>query len=281
VGPVGDPRWFLTRLEPLEAIDFPKILHTAPANANTLAPELETIAAELHEAVDLNGDAPPSSAARDEVTVLLTYPHRRTGTLPLTAAVRTLLPKFSNPRLKITLRDPGGEKKIAAYAIRDGNYIAGLTPWFNAWRLSPGAILTLKRGADPLTLVIDPQLQREHALWVRVARIAAGRLTFGTERRPLTHKYDDEMLIVIGDAAGLEQLSDSAQAKLPIDTLLEEVFPELAKLSSAGSVHAKTVYSALNFVRRIGPRAAFGALMASRAVTATGGGYFMLSETRR
>lgn len=280
VGPRGDSRWFLTRLEPIEALEYPHVLRAATAHVTTLSPDLETIAAELQDEADPNGSAHTLVAGRDEVTVVLTYPHRRAGTLPLTPAVRALLPEFANPRLKLTFLDTN-ERKIAGIAVAEGNYIAGLTSWYNSWKLSPGAMLTLKRGADPLTLVIDPQLQRERALWIRVARVVGGRLTFGTERRPLAHKYDEEMLIVVGDALGLEQLSESAQAKLALGPLLEEIFPELAKLSSAGTVHAKTVYSAVNFVRRAGPRAVLSALSENRTLTSNGGGYFVLNDTRR
>jgi len=288
VGPIGDSRWFLTQLEPPEALAYPQVLRAITAHVAPLAPELETIAAELQDEADpstdsgqaLNGNARTPVPGRDEVTVVLTYPHRRAGTLPLTPAVRALAPNFSNPRLKLAFQDTS-ERKISAIAVNEGNYIAGLTPWYNAWKLAPGAMLTLKRGADPLTLVIDPQLQRERALWIRVARVIGGRLTFGTERRPLAHKYDEEMLIVVGDVVGLEQLSESAQAKLSLALLLEEIFPELAKLSSAGTVHAKTIYSAVNFVRRAGPRAVLSALSENRAMTSSGGGYFVLNETRR
>ncbi len=296
VGPMGDSRWFLTRLEPPEAVEYPQVLRAASARAATLAPELETIVAELQDEADLNGNAQTPVAGHDEtpalpretsglafgasVTVVLTYPHRRAGTLPLTPAVRALVPNFSNPRLKITLQDTT-DRKIAAFAVNEGNYIAGLSQWYNAWKLSPGAMLTLKRGADLLTVVIDPQLQRERALWIRVARAVGGRLTFGTERRPLAHKYDEEMLIVVGDPNGIEQLAEGAQAKLPLGELVEEIFPELAKLSSAGTVHAKTLFSAVNFVRRAGPRAVLSVLTDNRALTSNGGGYFVLNEGKR
>ncbi len=297
VGPKGDSRWYLTRLEPPEAIEHPPVLLAAHTHIGALAPELETIAAELFDEADLNGNAQTSVIPRDEtlapnarpevslgsagVNLILTYPHRYAGTLPLTPAVRALLPEFSRARFRFSLEDVSSHKKIAGYAVRDGNYIAGFSQWFNAWRISPGAMINLRRGVDPLTVVIDPQLLRERGLWVRVARVAEGRLTFGQERRPLAHKYDEEMLIVVGDPLGIEKLSESPQSKLPLGVLLEEIFPELAKLSSAGRVHAKTLYSAVNFVRRAGPRAVLSALTESHAFTPTGGGYFVLNESKR
>ncbi|MCI0474846.1 MAG: hypothetical protein L0Y55_01235 [Anaerolineales bacterium] len=282
VGPSNNPRWFLTRLEPIEARERPKILEAAPARKFTLQSELETIAAELHDEADLNGDANNAPATpRDEITLILTYPHRRAGTLPLTPAVRALLPSFDHARLRINFVDATSQEKIAGYAVKDGYYIAGLTNWFNARKLSPGAYLTLKRGSDPLTVLIDYQAQRERGLWVRVARGVNGQLTFSQEKRPIAHKSDEEMLIVIGDPVGLEAAAQKAREHHSLATLLEEIFPELAKLSGAGRVHAKTLYSAVNLIRRAGPRAVLHALAESTAFSSVGGGYFVLNETRR
>ena len=89
------------------------------------------------------------------------------------------------------------------------------------------------------------------------------------------------MLIVIGDPVGLDAAAQKAREHTSLTTLLEEIFPELAKLSGAGRVHAKTLYSAVNLVRRAGPRAVLHALTESRALSSVGGGYFVLNEVRR
>ena len=282
VGSASDPRWYLTRLEISEARERPAILESAPARALTLPTDLETVATELQDETEMNGEAnqrtfPP----RDEVTLVLTYPHRRAGTLPLTSAVRGLLPAFSRPRLKINFIDANTGDKFAGYAVAHGQYIAGLSHWFAARKLSPGAFVMLKRGGDALTMVLDYQAQRERALWVRVARGINGKLTFAQERRPLAHKYDEEMLIVVGDPIGIEAAAQAAREQRSLAMLLEEIFPELAKLSGAGRVHAKTLYSAINLIRRAGPRAVLGALIESHALASVGGGYFVLTDEAR
>ncbi len=116
---------------------------------------------------------------------------------------------------------------------------------------------------------------------MRVARGINGQLTFSQEKRPIAHKSDEDMLIVIGDPVGLETAAQKAREQNSLAMLLEEIFPELAKLSGAGRVHAKTLYSAVNLIRRAGPRAVLGALTESGAFTSVGGGYFVLNETRR
>lgn len=280
VGPTGDARWYLTRLEPPEALERPAGLESAPVGKVSLSGELELIAAELFDEADLNGDANLKPvAARDEISLILTYPHRQAGTLPLTAPVCALLPNFTRPRLKINFQDATTQERFAGYAVSAGHYLAGLNQWFAARKLSPGAYVILKRGPDPLTLTIDYQPQREHSLWVRVARGMNGHLTFSQEKRPLSHKYDEEMLIVVGDPLGIDAAAQTARQQHSLAALLEEIFPELAKLSGAGRVHAKTLYSAINLIRRVGPRAVMGALTESHAFTSVGGGYFVLNET--
>jgi hypothetical protein len=282
VGPAGESRWFLPRLEPAEAHERPALLAAPPARPVHLPPELEAIANELIETADYTGEDKHSSApARDEVTLVLTYPHRRAGTLPLTPPVRGLLPNFTNPRLRFTFTDDANQEKIAGYAVADGNYIAGLAEWINARRLSPGAYITIRRGPKPLTLTIDYQSQRERSLWVRVARATNGQLTFAQEKRPLAHKYDEEMLIVVADPVGLDNLAQESTDLRSLPALLDQVFPELAKLSGAGRVHAKTLFAAVNLIRRFGPRSVLNALAEARTFASVGGGYFVLNEEAR
>ena len=281
VGPSNEPRWYLAHLEPAEARERPAILHAVSARTTALPDDLETVAAELHDETDTNGQASERvDPVRDEVTLVLTYPHRRAGTLPMTPAVRALLPAFTRPRMKITLVDAIMGGKLTTFAVNDGQYIAGLANWFNARKLAPGAFLILKRTNDPLTLNLEYQPQRERSLWVRVARGTNGKLTFAQERRPLAHKYDEDMLILVNDPIGIDTVAQTLREQR-LGVLLEEIFPELAKLSGAGRVHAKTLYSAVNLVRRAGPRAVLGALTESRAITSVGGGYFVLSDDAR
>lgn len=282
VGPVGESRWFLTHLEPIEARERPGILDSIPFRSGYLPPELESLANEIAETADWPGDGlRPSSTPRDEVTLVLTYPHRRAGTLPLTPLVRAMLPNFAHPRLRFNFIDATSQDKFAGYAVADGSYLAGLTNWIASRRLSPGAYVTIRRGPKPLNLIIDYQPQRERSLWVRVARATNGLLTFSQEKRPLAHKYDEEMLIVVADPVGLDNLAQTSNELRSLPNLLERVFPELAKLSGAGRVHAKTLFSAVNLIRRINPRMVLNALAETRSFQSVGGGYFVLNEEAR
>ncbi len=282
VGPEGRVRWYLAEKEPLEAREQPAILGMENDPVIALAPELETIASDLFHETDLDGGARATRAGAAEITVVLTYPHRRAGTLPLLPSVRALLPAFMNPRLKLNFVETASGDQFAGFAVAQGNYLAGLNAWFHARRLEPGAIIVLRKHSAPLTIELDYQPQRERSIWVRVARMQSQQLTFTQERRPLGFKCDEEMLIMVGDAPGIDAVAEKLRAAHPsLENLLEYVFPELAKLSGAGRVHAKTLYCAVNFLRRAGLRAVMSALSRSRAFTTAGGGYFTMSEAQR
>ena len=278
VGPRGETRWYLNRLVPPEALTMPRVLRLAPAPSisGPLAPELETLLSELESEAD---DESTSERSPALVNLILTYPHRRAGSLPLTPGIRALFPKADKPML-VTLVDENNTR-IPAWVVPDGSYIIGLKAWYDQHKLNPGALLEIAPRDEAFTATLRYTPQRERSLWVRSAKVQAAHLTFGTDRRPVAHKYDEEILILIGDAAGLDRLTESNYGDRPLEALLMDVFPELAKLVPGGRVHAKTLYSAVNFARRVGARAVFSALVNGEAFSSVGGGYFVLQLAPR
>jgi hypothetical protein len=69
----------------------------------------------------------------------------------------------------------------------------------------------------------------------------------------------------------------SAYAQASLSDLVFEVFTDLAGLSQAGSVHAKTIYGAVNVLRRCPPEPVFAALAEHPKLEAAGGGAFRLA----
>lgn len=277
VGPRGETRWFLLRLVPGEVLVPPPVLRlgTAAPSAPSLPPELETILSELEDDSD-----PTEHAEAHAVNIILTYPHRRAGSLPLSPGIRALLPAADKPTL-ITVVDENTGNRVPGWISPQGNAVLGLKGWYDQHKLHPGAVLELQPHAEPLTLSIRYYSQRERGLWVRSAKMQGGHLTFGTDRRPVAHKYDDEMLILVGDPNGLDNLTGSSYGDRPLELLLADIVPELAKLVPGGRVHAKTIYSAVNFARRYGPRAVLGALAQGEMFSSVGGGYFVLQLVPR
>lgn len=280
VGPRDETRWYLNRLTPPEVNAPPRALQfgAAPTGTELLPPELETILSEIQDDNDDDDDA-RTDQTPGNVNLVLTYPHRRVGSLPFTAGARALFPAADKPTL-ITLVDEAGAH-IPAWLVPDGNYVFGLKTWFDRNKLNVGALLELTPRAEPLTAGIRFQPRREgKSLWVKTAKVENGHLTFGTSPRPVAYKYDDEMLILPEDQNGLDKLGASNYGDRSLDALLTDIFPELVKLGS-NSIHAKTLYSAVNFARRVGARAVFHALANSEAFSMTGGGYFVLQMAAR
>jgi hypothetical protein len=62
--------------------------------------------------------------------------------------------------------------------------------------------------------------------------------------------------------------------------LLADLVPELAKLNPQGTVHTKTIYSAVNMLRRCPPGPILAELISRPAFVSVGGGYWRFDETR-
>lgn len=275
-GPRDETRWYLNRLVPPEVLTTPRVLQFARTSsaAQTLPPELEII---LNEIQDDNNDESELETAPAPVNLVLTYPHRRAGSLPYSVGVRALFPSADKPML-VTLVDESNVR-IPVWIVSDDNYVYGLKSWFDKNKLNPGALLELAPRDEPFTAAIRFQPRREgKSLWVRTAKVENQRLTFGTAPRPVAFKYDEEMLILPEDQNGLDKLASSNFGDRPLELILMDIFPELVKLGGGASIHAKTLYSAANFARRVGARAVFGALVNGDAFAFTSGGYFVLQQ---
>jgi hypothetical protein len=71
-------------------------------------------------------------------------------------------------------------------------------------------------------------------------------------------------------------------SKRSIASLLAELFPPLAALSPQNTVHAKTLYSAMNMMKRLPPGPLFAELVRLPAFKAVGDHYWQYeSETAR
>jgi hypothetical protein len=79
------------------------------------------------------------------------------------------------------------------------------------------------------------------------------------------------------DAAAVDDLRQTPRwAGMALEELMNVLFPELLKLNPDGRVHAKTVYSALNLVRRSPPGPIFAALLDSQQYQAVGDGFWAM-----
>ncbi len=264
VGPVGKIWWFLRRLEPTEVTKTPERLVYAPIayDPSALTPELRAIEAELD---DEYSDLPPVPG-RHEATLTLIYPHRRVGTLPLTSRVQALFPTAHEAnRIRVTLIDGQTGSEFPAWVVRDKRYVVGLDQFYRQYRLPIGAYLTIRQDKDPARLLLDFKGHRAHSEYIRLITAANNRLTFANFKRAIGAEYDAFLIMGAEDVEGVDAVAAAMlrDRRKNLPDLMRELMIELAKLNPQNAVHAKTIYSAVNVVRRCPPGPIF-ATLASR-----------------
>lgn len=259
VGAGDERRWFLQRLEPVEAVIVPDALRFTPVDydPDALTPDLEQLAFQLDDEWSDTIEQADERKAVQTATILLTFPHAISGTLPLNRRTRPLLPTGHGERTMVMLVDGRWGNRFAGWVNRDGRYLAGLQAWMEKHKLPAGAQITLERRPDG-DIVVDFKPKRMRREWMRWAQNGEeGRFDIQLRKQEIACEYDELMVI------GAEKSEDLARyraqfSQTPMKDLVFEIFSDLAGLS--GSVNAKTVYSAVNVVRRVTPEPVFAAL---------------------
>lgn len=264
VGSGSQYRWYLRRLEPAEALIVPQPLRCVPAayDPEALPADLAQLAWDLDDewSDELSGEPVAARAAASTATVLLTYPHLISGTLPINRRTRAFFAQGHGERTMVTLIDGRWGNRFSAWVNHAGRYLAGLRPWFEKHKLPAGAYIVLERRDNSGEIVVDFRPKRMRREWTRWAQIGEeGRLDIQLRKQEISCEYDEQMIIGDDRSEEILKLRDR-YARLPLRDLVFEVFSDLAGLS--GAVHPKTVYSALNVVRRCPPAPIFAALAA-------------------
>jgi hypothetical protein len=283
-----DVLWFLRRLIPREASHPPRFLvyKPEPYERDYLDEELLRLEEEIDDELverapeeDVGAEASPRPYS---ATIVLNYPHRRSGTIPLTAKTAGLFPKGGKRYTYVNLLDGRTDKSIPGWVVHRHNYVYGLSDWYEKNNVPVGAYIRLFRTEDPMEVRVDLITRRKERPWIRVAKAVEGRLVFEMQKRksPISCEYDDFIILEEEDPAGIEELRREMEGR-PLFDIMREVFPELAKLDPRGIVHAKTIYSAINLVRRSPPGPIFAELASRDFFSPVGGGYWRISDERK
>jgi hypothetical protein len=277
VGPKGQVLWYLRRLEPPEAVRTPRRLQVSnlPFDPACLDGELRRLVNEIDdEATDPALIRPPITDA-ETVMVTLNYPHRRAGTLPITPKTAPFFPEADNHHVRIAFIDKQSGERMPGWVVSQDRYVFGLDRWYAQNQLPTGAYISLYRTDDPLAVLVDYRPVRLKREWVRVALAQDGRLGFQLLKQAITCEYDALTIIGDNDPAAIDVLwANAEEHKKLILTVLRQVFPELAKLNPQGTVHAKTLYSAVNVIRRCPPGPIFQELSTHACFIPMGHGYW-------
>jgi hypothetical protein len=282
----GDTRaWFLKRIEPSEALTVPPALHYRPISYDREALTVELLQLEWELDDEWSEDSSALGSQRMTVpstTLLLTYPHLISGTLPLSGRGRTFFPAGHGKRTMVTLIDGRWGSRFPAWTVHSSRYIAGLRPWFDQHKLPAGALIMLERRPDTDEVVVDFRPKRMRREWTRMAQVVDGdRFDFQMRKQAISCEYDEQVIIGVEDDAAISQLATTpAYAEGQLDILVYQIFVDLAGLSQQGSVHAKTLYSAVNVVRRCPPGPIFSILASDQRIESIGDGLYRLSGSQ-
>ncbi|NLE46335.1 MAG: hypothetical protein GX620_16575 [Chloroflexi bacterium] len=280
VGPAGEVLWYLSSLEPENVQIVPDRLQyrLAPYDPDLLTSEMVALEQHLHdEWSEFNLAA---GAETETGTVVLTYPHWRSGTLPYSSGLRGIFPTGRTQRIHFTFVDSDTGEEMPGWVLREGRYVSGLADWYRSNDVPVGAYLDLARGDRPGVVVISRRGRRSRREWMRVVLPVEGRLTFEMRKHPIACEYDELMGLAVEEQAAVDALAVLAlRRERPLAQIVAQVFPELAKLSPQGSVHASTLYSAVNVVKRVPPGPLFAELVAGSAYMPVGDNYWVLTST--
>lgn len=278
----GKPMWFLRRMEPDEIMSTPPLLrHTAQRyNRSLLSVELLQFEWELD---DEWGESTLTSEVPSLVpntSITLIWPHRRHGTLPVSGRTRAFFPTAPDGVSLVTLIDGRWGTRYHGWVSHQGRYVAGLSKWMDDHTIPAGAYITLERTNKPDEVIVDFRTRRAKREWARMAMpdVENGLLSFEMNKVQVACEYDEQLIVADADPTALDALREQFDTReTSLSAIVEQVVPELTKLNPQGSVHAKSVYAAVNMVRRAAPGPVFHALISSRKFRDVGSGFFALA----
>lgn len=276
VGPAGQVLWFLRNLEPASVRTIPDQLVYQQVQQDTAL-----LNAEMREMIlEIDDELSPiefEDTDEDEATITLTYPYRRTGTLPLTSTLQHLFPSAFETNLVITtLVDAESQEELPGWVVREQGYVFGLSEFYKKYMVPIGGFVTVRRHEDPSKLIVDFSTRRARTEWIRLAIPDDKRLKFENHKRSIGAEYDDLMIFGVEDLAGLDDVGRKNRST-PLVNILKSLVPELVRLTPQNNVHMKTLYSAVNLIRRCPPEPIMTTLASHPEFEYVGGGYWRMA----
>ncbi len=280
VGPTGETLWFLRRLEPEWVQNPPTYLIAGrqdfdPETCQPALGELENLVE------DELAESSPDSLPQEEIEISLIYPHWRSGTLPISRKVASFFPTADEaPRIQFTFVDVESSEKFSGWVVRPSKYVFGLKDWYERHGLIPGSQVRLIRGSNPGEIRIHVEKRRQNREWVRTALIGAdGGIVFAMLKQIVTATFDERMAIAIPDVEPLDALWKSGKQRGNLESGLDMMAQELAKLNPQGHIHAQELYACMNLLRRCSPGLILQVLLISKKYQSLGNLYFKYAES--
>lgn len=274
VGPAGQVMWYLRDLEPPEVLETPPLLRYEPIPYNRQVLDDVMLSLEIQAAdewseldVPVSGDKP--------VTIVLSYPHWRSGTLPLASHVANFFPTARlADRVRFTFIDAATGRDFPGWVVRSGRYVFGLQDWYETQNVGVGSFIDLSRGDEPGQIRIGVRrIRSQRREWLRTVTSEGDNLLFEVTRVPVSCEFDDLAAVAVDNPKQIDELHERF-GRMQLESLLDRAFGGLAGLSLQRAVHAMTLYSVLNLIRRVPPAPMLAALAVSPKYVSLGDNYW-------
>ncbi len=274
VGPAGYALWHLRSLEPKGVLETPRQLQYIPIPHNRQI--LDSVMLSLEQQVaDEWSELPVTATNGEPVTIVLNYPHWRSGTLPLASHVANFFPTSRiTDRIRFTFVDDQTGREFPGWVVRSGRYVYGLEEWYRSKQVFVGAYIDMAQGEEPgLVRVSVRPIKSQRREWLRTVTVEGENLIFEVTRVPAACEFDELAAIAVDDPSAVDALRDQFN-RASLESLLERAFSGLAGLSLQRAVHAMTLYSVLNLMRRVPPAPMLAALATSPRYVSLGDNYW-------
>ncbi len=264
VGPTGEVLWYLHRMEPEPVIQTPLALifrHEAEMFDETeLTDHLENLVDELADELDYIEDP---EVKTDKLRIPVTFHHVVSGTLPLSRNIAHFFPTSRvSPRIRFTIVDGNTGDKYSAWVVREKRYIYGLKEIYEKYVMEAGGFVTIGHGKQPGEVIVTVAKRKTGAEYVSTAYIKENKLVVQNERQRLSVKHMEELVMATPDRAGILDLAKKYKDQSrSYKQVVLDVFRALAAMNPQKHVHAMTLYSAVNMLRRTPAQPLFAELM--------------------
>ncbi|GAB5490245.1 MAG: hypothetical protein Phog2KO_04600 [Phototrophicaceae bacterium] len=275
VGPAGEVLWYLNRMEPDAVRDVPQILDYSAIeyDDDLLSDEMFDLETELDDEyteIEFEGRLP-------RATTTIIYPHRRAGTLPLSAKNQAIFPVGRAPRIHVELIDKEDGEKFDGWVVHEHRYVYGLMDYYTKHHLPVGVYLTVENGEEEGQIIISHEGYKPRTEYIRILSPNGKQILFENKKRQIGAEYDDLVIIGVDDLEGVDKLTKINNSK-PLASIIREMLQALSVLSPQKTVHATTLYSAVNVMRRSAPGPIFATLSANPDFEDVGDHYWKLNS---
>ena len=254
VGPSGQVLWFLTAMKPRDIVTSENYLACEPVGylQESLTEDMKSLALKLCDEFSENME---TQDVEGPVEVVLTYPHLRAGTLPLSSYTAHLFPSaLVSPRVRITFIDALSGQSLPGWVALKERFVWGMAPLYKKYDVITGARITITPGSDLSESVVSIEQRNPIKDWVRTLLVEDGRYYLELRKCAISLGCAEENIVNVEDMSGVDALCEELLHNgVTIENIIERMFRELAKLTPQGNVHTYTLYSVVNVVRRTPP----------------------------